>query len=81
MNIEAVKEYWIWCLALTYSLLMIWFLMFWRWHDGLYRLHSRWFKIDEVRFDAIHYGLMGIYKIGIFLFNLTPLVAVCLMKS
>jgi hypothetical protein len=41
----------------------------------MYRMHSRWFRISEERFDAIHYAGMAAYKIGILLFNLAPLVA------
>ena len=81
MTIEAVKEFLVWCLVLNYSLLIVWFLLFWCWHDGYYRLHSRWFPISLDQFNLVHYALMGIYKILIFIFNLMPLLAICLIQS
>jgi hypothetical protein len=43
--------------------------------DGLQRIHGRWFRLPRDQFDALHYGGMSLYKIGILLFNLVPLVA------
>ena len=43
--------------------------------DWIYRMHSRWFRISEERFDAIHYAGMAIFKTAIFLFNLVPYLA------
>ena len=43
-------------------------------------LHGRWFKLPDAAFDAIHYGGMAAYKIGILLFNLVPLIALCLLR-
>gem|GEM_PF-4970258 len=53
--------------------------MFSKVRHELYRLHSRWFEIPPDMFDRIHYVLMGVFKIGIFLFNLGPLIALYLM--
>jgi hypothetical protein len=44
-------------------------------------LHGRWFKFPDATFDAIHYGGMAVYKIGILLFNLVPLIALCLLRG
>jgi hypothetical protein len=46
----------------------------------MYRLHSRWFRISEERFDAIHYAGMAAYKIGILLLNLVPFVALLVLR-
>ena len=47
--------------------------------DWVKRLHSRWFQLSDSTFDAVHYGGMALYKIGIFLFNLVPLIAIYLI--
>jgi hypothetical protein len=44
------------------------------------RLHGRWFRLSDERFDAIHYAGMTIYKIGILLFNLMPYVALRIVE-
>lgn len=38
-------------------------------------MHRRWFNLSVETFDAIHYGGLAVYKIGIILLNLVPLVA------
>lgn len=53
--------------------------MFTSFRQQLYRLHTRWFDIPRDKFDRIHYSLMGLFKIGIILFNLCPLIALHLM--
>ena len=69
----------IWSLAINYSLLSIWFSAFVFGHDTLYRLHSRCFRISVETFDAIHYAGMALYKIGIFLLNVAPLIALVII--
>lgn len=66
-------------LALNYSILMLWFLLIVFARDWVKRLHSRWFQLSDSTFDTVHYGGMAIYKVGIFLFNLVPLIALYLM--
>ena len=65
----------IWCTVINYAILLVWFGVFMFGHDTLYRLHSRWFRISAEQFDAINYGGMAVYKIGIMLFCLVPLIA------
>jgi hypothetical protein len=43
-----------------------------------HRLHTRWFKLSVETFDALHYEGISIYKIGIMLLNLVPLIALYL---
>lgn len=68
------------CLVINYGVLILWFGVFALAHDGLYRLHTRWFRLSPQAFDAVHYGGMAVYKIGILLFNLVPFVVLSLMR-
>lgn len=79
MSIDELRVFLLWSLGLNYALLLFWAGMFLLARDWMYRLHGRWFTLSEETFDAIHYGGMGLYKIGIFLFNLMPLLALCFM--
>jgi len=45
------------------------------------QVHGKWFRLSDASFDVIHYSGMALYKIGILLFNLTPLVAIYLMNQ
>lgn len=62
-------------LAINYAILLIWFIVFVAARNWLRALHGRWFRLSDSAFDATHYGGMAVYKIGILLFNLAPLLA------
>ena len=64
-----------WCSAINMGVLMVWFLAFVFARDFVFRIHTRWFKIPEERFDEIHYTMMGYYKLAFALFNLVPYLA------
>jgi hypothetical protein len=68
----------LWCVGLNYLVLLIWAGGFVFAHGWMYRLHTRWFKISVEVFDGIHYGGLAIYKVGILLLNVVPLLALCL---
>ena len=78
MAISDLKEILAWCVGINYAVLLIWFGAFFGAHDWLFRMHTRWFKLSTETFDAINYAGMATYKIGVLLFNVTPLIAVCI---
>ena len=75
MTLYEIKDFLLWCTCLNYALLLVWAGVFVFAHDWMYRLHGRWFKLSVETFDGIHYAGLAIYKIGILLLNLMPLVA------
>ena len=75
MTIEMIRETLLWCSIINMGLLLWWFLFFSLAHDWLFRYHSRWFSLSIERFDSIHYIGMAVFKLGIFLFNLVPYIA------
>jgi hypothetical protein len=79
VNPNTLKELLLYSLAFNYSILLIWFGAFSLAHDRMYRLHSRWFKLSAETFDALHYVGMTVYKIGIIMLNIAPLVALWLV--
>ena len=79
MNIETLKDFLLWCFVINYGILLWWFLAFRFAHAWMFRLHSRWFRLSEERFDAIHYAGMAVYKVGILLFNLAPYIALVIV--
>lgn len=70
-----IPHFLLWCTALNFLILTVWFLAFMFAHDALYRLHTVWFKMTREQFDSIHYLSMAIYKVGVLLFNLVPYLA------
>ena len=79
MDLDAIKEFLLYSLAFNYAILILWFGVFSLAHDWMYRLHSRWFNLSAQSFDALHYAAMAVYKIGIIMLNITPLVALWLV--
>lgn len=63
-----------WCALGNYLILLLWAACIILLPDWLYRLHTRWFDIPRQQFFAIHYSMMGYYKLGIFLLNLIPFI-------
>ena len=75
MTLEVIRDALAWCTVINWIALLWWLLFFILAHDWMYRFHSKWFKISVVKFDAIHYSGMVIFKVAIFLFNLVPYLA------
>ena len=80
MNIAMLQTLLLWCTVINYIILIVWFAAFLFGHDLLYGLHSRWFRLSKEQFDATNYGGMAVYKIGIMLLNLVPLIALWIMN-
>jgi hypothetical protein len=80
MTSSELKDVLLWCLGINYGVLLVWFGAFVFAHGWMYRLHTRWFKLSVETFDALHYVGMSVYKIGIILLNLVPLVALYLSR-
>ena len=80
MAIEVLRRFLLWCTLINYGILLIWFLVFVFTHDLMMNLHCKWFRLSPDHFDALHYAGMSIYKIGIMLFNLVPLIVLLIMR-
>jgi hypothetical protein len=80
MNLDTLRDVLLWSMVVNYGVLLIWFAAFTVAHDRIYALHHRWFSISRETFDALHYGGMAVYKIGVLLLNLAPLVALWLVS-
>jgi hypothetical protein len=81
MTIEVTRAFLFWCTVINYGVLLVWFLVFAFAHDGIQRIHGRWFRLSREQFDVLHYVGMSIFKIGIILLNLVPLVVLSILKG
>ena len=80
MTVTTLRDVLIWSLVFNYVILLVWFTALTLAHDWVYRLHTRWFQLSRESFDAIHYGGMAVYKIGVLLLNVAPLAALWLVN-
>ena len=79
MTIDMVRDALLWCFIINIGILLWWFLFFSLAHDWVYQFHGRWFKLPVEKFDAIHYAGMAFFKICIFVFNIVPYFALCIV--
>ncbi|NOT85568.1 MAG: hypothetical protein HOP02_12510 [Methylococcaceae bacterium] len=80
MTVALIREGLGWCAAINLSVLYTWFFILLFAHDWVFQVHRKWFKqLREEQFDAIHYGGMALFKLGIILFNLTPYLALLIV--
>ena len=80
MTTNEIRDALLWCTGINYAVLVVWFCVFVFAHDWMYRIHGRWFKFSLETFDAIHYAGLAVYKIGIILLNLVPLIALYIVS-
>lgn len=76
MNISNLSTLLGWTALINYGILIFWFIAIISFRDTIFRLHSRWFSITREEFDRIHYGLMGVFKLLIFIFTLVPFLVI-----
>jgi hypothetical protein len=80
MNVDVLRAVLGWCAVINYGVLLWWFLVFWFAHNWIYRFHGQWFPMPVEQFNALHYGAMAGYKIGVLLFNVVPYVALLIVS-
>lgn len=79
MTIETARQFFLWTTLFNAGMVLVWFALIAFARDWVRRLHGKWFRVSEDRFDAIHYAGIALYKVGIFLFCLTPLLALLII--
>lgn len=74
MSAEFIHSVLGWCLLINMGILLVWWGAMCTCRDRILGLHGRFFKLTREQFDAIHYTLMGVFKLGVLLFNAVPWV-------
>jgi len=80
MDIETARNALLWCTVINYGFLIFWVVLYALARTSLHRLWGCWFRLTTEQFDALNFGGMMIYKLGIFLFNLVPYVALIIVR-
>lgn len=81
MNLDFLCRFLLWSLAINYAILLTWFFAFVFARDWMQQIHGRWFRLTDSTFDTVHYSGMAAYKLAIFIFNLAPLLALCVARE
>ena len=72
MTIQLAEQFLLYSLLINFGFLLFWFSMIVFAKKIVYGAHSKWFDIPANKLDAIHYSMMGYYKLTIIFFNLVP---------
>jgi len=79
MTIQTLQSFLAWSLVVHFSVLLLWVWMMKYANEYVYRIHTYWIPISKDSFNVMHYGGIGLYKLLIFIFNLTPYIALMLI--
>ena len=79
VNVDMVREFFMWCSIINVGLLLISWLFFWTGSEWIYRTHSKWFRISQEQFHAIWYSILAFYKISVLLFCIVPYIAILIV--
>ena len=75
MNIWFFRACLAWCAVINMALLTLAFAILAARADWAYKVHSRWFAVTREQFNGTMYATLTFYKLGIFVLNIVPYVA------
>lgn len=75
MTIYEIRAMLGWCTLINLGLMIFSYLFICAARAWVYKVHSKWMPITEEQFNGLIYGIFGIYKILIIVFNFVPWLA------
>jgi len=81
MDIEILSQFFLWCLVINYTVLLLWFIFVMAASEWTFRIHTKIYHITREQFNLIHYCGMGLYKFLIFIFALVPYISLKIIDS
>lgn len=80
MDIQMLKEFFMWCSIISVSVMVFWTLVFMAIPDLVYKSQKWVFpKMTRDNFDLIMYCYIGIFKIFFIIFNLIPFLVLLII--
>jgi len=74
MTLSEFREILLWCFVIDYGVLIFWLLTV-IYGGRVYDLVARLYKVPRARVDEVNLLVMVLYKAGVILFVLVPLIA------
>ena len=81
MTIYQIRDILMWCSVINVALMIVMFLILWLGRSWVYKMHSKMFPVTESQFNVIVYSFLGVYKLVIYMFNIIPWIAVCIVAN
>ena len=79
MDIQTLTKFFMWCIIINGSLLVLWTTVCILVPDLLYRTQSKWFPIPRETFNVVIYSFLGLFKIVFLIFNVVPYIALLIV--
>lgn len=79
MNLAELREALLYSTVINLAFLALWGLLYLLPHGWIYGLVGRVFQLSAEKLDAISFGGILLYKIGVLIFNLVPYLALRLV--
>ena len=75
MSLEEFRSFLAWCSVINIGILLFWAIMYLYAYSFIHRIHGQLFRLSSEQVDKLHVYTMAYYKMGIFLFNIVPYLA------
>ena len=79
MNIEILTQFFGWCLAINFAILMFSTAMILVARDKVRGIHSRMFGLSKEKIYQEYFSYLATYKVALIVFNLVPYIALKLL--
>lgn len=80
MDIEHLISFFGWCAVINIGVLLYWAFFLMIIPDWTYRYTNRWLSVTQESFNTIHFQLIGVFKLGVILFNIVPYFALIIIS-
>ncbi|WP_028469386.1 DUF6868 family protein [Neptunomonas japonica] len=79
MEIETLKDFFMWCSVINGALLVLWTSIFMLAPDLAYRTQRHFFALSRQQFDIVFYAFLGLFKLLFIIFSLVPYLALLIL--
>lgn len=81
ITVGLLEKMLLWCSVINMGFLLFSMLMIKALRGFIYRVHGKLFNLPPEKIDSLLYLMLGVYKLGIFLFNIVPYIALRIITS
>ena len=75
MDIEMLTAFFGWCSVINLGILIYWVCFLRFCPNWTYEYSIKWISVSREQFNAIHFSLIGGFKLAVFLLNIVPYFA------
>lgn len=80
MDLQTARGFFLWCSLINYGILVFWAVLATFGREWIYGIWGRFYPLSREQMVGLNVGGMMLYKIGIILFNIVPLIALYLVR-